>query len=91
MKLDIILPIVATIGRLVPMGAEIAGAVVDRMADGEISADDAEAIGRKLGEAAGKALTVPVNGRDIAHPPAFGLIGGGLGRLARQVVLAKRG
>ena len=90
MKLDIILPIVTTVGKLVPVAADVTEAVVEAMADKEISAEDAEAIGRKIGEAAGKALTIPVNGRDVAHPPAFGLIGGGLGRLARQVIIAKR-
>ena len=91
MTLSVILAVVATVGKLIPVAAEIAEAVTTAYADGELTAEEAEAIGREIGMAAGPALDVPVNGHDVVHGPALALIGGGLARIARQVVIAKRG
>lgn len=87
----LIITIATIVGKLIPVGTDIMQAINSGMADGNLSAEEAEEIGRKIGEAAGPALDVPVKGRDVIHGPALGLIGAGLGRIARQIVLAHRG
>ena len=87
----VLVAVVSIVGKLIPIAAEIAEAVTAAMADGELSAEEAEAAGRALGMSAGPALDVRINGHDVIHGPALALIGGGLARIARQVVIARRG
>jgi hypothetical protein len=83
------LHLVPAILQLYPLVRDVAETVADAMRDGDITAEEAEAIGRALGRQAGQ-LVVKVNGHDVVHGPATELIGGGFGRIARQVVLALR-
>lgn len=91
MTTSILLTVLATFGKMIPLAGQVVTAIVTAFDDRDITAEEAEAIGRAIGMEAGPALDVRIDGHDVVHGPALALIGGGLARIARQVVIAKRG
>lgn len=68
---------------------EIISIVEDALDNGEITSDEAAALGHELADRLGD-IKARVNGRDVVGPVATREIFGGLARLAREVILAAR-
>lgn len=68
---------------------EIIGIVEGALDGGEVTSDEAAALGHALADRLGD-IKVRVNGKDVLGPVATREIFGGLARLAREVILAAR-
>ena len=68
---------------------EIISIVEDALDNGEVTSDEAAALGHELADRLGD-IKWRVNGKDVIGPVATREIFGGLARLVREVILAAR-
>ena len=71
------------------LAAVVAEAVSDAAADGHITPDEGEAIGRRLSSLSGDLLEVRIKGRDVVDLDAQADMLGALGRIVARIVNAK--
>ena len=75
--------------QLLPAAGEVYKQISDALEDGEVSAEEARALGIEAANRLGN-IQIRVRGKDILHMAAQREIMGGLGRISRQLVLALR-
>ena len=80
--------VISALTRFYSAAGDIYTELMNAMADGEITAGEADEIGESVAKTLGD-IQIRVKGKDVVHMPAQKLICRGLARICRQVILAK--